>query len=376
MELTLPTKRLAQIVAAATAATPKSSTMEILKDVLVVAEQDSVTICGTDLTVSVAASAAAVVKTPGRCAVPARNFNDIVKSLPGEETTLRLDAKTNRLEAKSGRAVFRVLGVGAANYPVLPPAQYEWQPTGATALRSMLAGCLPAVGTDETRPHLCGVLIEQLADEVLCAATDGHRLHVLRRPGTVMKPAANIVVPSRGVREIIRLLDGLEDTTVAGPDKPAKVATVDFGLKGPYLGIRRDGTVLHAKLMDLAFPPYRQVIPPAEGRSFLLVGRGDLAATAQRITTMPINTLRLTIGRGALTLSCADESVGDASESIEVDLDFKGVLNIGASPRYFREALGALTDVDGLVSVDFGNELDPLKLRGGGDVCVIMPMRL
>lgn len=128
--------------------------------------------------------------------------------------------------------------------------------------RARLCAALRAVEEfmckDETRFHLSSAFLEiesSPSTVVRFVATDGHTLARIVIPCTIegTAPAAGMVIAHDSVRAAIKLLKcaaKLGKASVA-----LKVGPKSIALHMP------DGTSCPLRLVDAAFPPYRQVIP-------------------------------------------------------------------------------------------------------------------
>ena len=115
------------------------------------------------------------------------------------------------------------------------------------ALRAVLV----AVSTEETRYYLNGINLEFTPDGVVMAATDGHRMIVLRQPygeHAVMGAHASVIVPRDLVAKLKVKHKTLDETTLTIGDD----GRLTFEHAGEMFGGSRvDGT----------FPDYRRVVP-------------------------------------------------------------------------------------------------------------------
>jgi len=115
------------------------------------------------------------------------------------------------------------------------------------ALRAVLV----AVSTEETRYYLNGINLEFTPDGVIMAATDGHRMIVLRQPygeHAATGAHASVIVPRDLVAKLKVRHKVVEETTLTIADD----GRLTFEHAGEsFGGSRVDGT----------FPDYRRVVP-------------------------------------------------------------------------------------------------------------------
>ena len=212
-----------QLVSRAVAGRP---THPVLANVLLTADAatGSVSLTGFDLSLGIQTSLRAEVEESGAITLPARLFGDIVSRLSGDSPlTLRGAESGDQVELTSLSGTYQIRGLPAEDFPDLPLVQ-SGTPIrlDADALVRGLRATLFASSADEAKQLLTGVHLQIDASGLECAATDGHRLAVLRLPhiGHSQEAASSgdgsgepeaeepfaVTVPARSLRELERLL--------------------------------------------------------------------------------------------------------------------------------------------------------------------------
>ena len=98
----------------------RRTTMPILSNALLKAEEGVLTVSATDLEVGIQSILKAQVTEPGSLTVRARSLLDIVRELP-ETDSISIQTKENsRLELKANRSVFNIVGMPAEDFPEIP----------------------------------------------------------------------------------------------------------------------------------------------------------------------------------------------------------------------------------------------------------------
>lgn len=110
-----------------------------------------------------------------------------------------------------------------------------------------------AMTVKDIRYYLCGVMIEHNGEETRLAATDGHRLHIVRvnHPSSLVIKPFQVILPATMVKTICKAKAGRG----CNPDI---TLTID-GTKASAL--LPDCTEIVATLIDGTFPDYTRVIP-------------------------------------------------------------------------------------------------------------------
>ena len=187
---------------------------------------------------------------------------------------------------------------------------------------------VPAASADDARPILTGVLLAAEEGGLRLVATDSYRLAVRDLPGTsVLREGQSVLVPSRALRELERLLGSVEEVTLRLGEREA---TFEVGT-----------TSLTTRLIEGEFPNYRGLIP-ASHPNRLTVGREALVEAVKRVKLMAreLNTpVRLAMSADGLELVAITQDVGQAHE--QLDAAYEGAdLTVAFNPRLPAERRG------------------------------------
>jgi DNA polymerase-3 subunit beta len=168
-----------------------------------------------------------------------------------------------------------------------------------------------------------------------CAATDGHRLAVLRLQNSAEGDAdLDVTVPARSLRELERLLSS------RGGSDPVSL----FCDRGQVVFQWAD-QVLTSRSLDGTYPNYRQLIPESFARSLKLDRKGLLGAL-ERVAVLADqhnNVVKITSDpvAGQLAISADAQDVGSGSEAIAADVSGDAI-QIAFNVRYVLEGLKAM----------------------------------
>lgn len=329
----------------------------------------------TDLEVGVRTSVPAEVSTPGRLTLSAKKLYEIARELP--PGPIRIAARENLYaELSTGRVVVTLVGLAAEEFPALPTkGDVPLAPLDLPTIRTMIERTLYAASSDETRYNLNGVYLERVETDgaavARMVATDGHRLALVDRPvvGGLEGLGRGMILPRKGLQELKRLLD-----EGAGDDEVALRAAFREN-SGLFLV---GETLLIMRLIEGAFPDYRQVIPRGSDGG-ARIDREALVRALRRVSIVSAErsrVVKLALAPGRLEVSTTNPDLGEAKEELEVDYAGRA-LAVGFNARYLLDFLGAL-DAETVV-VDLQDETSPGLFRGVGEeglLGVIMPMRI
>jgi DNA polymerase III subunit beta len=380
MELIISKRNFLRGLARTHGVADRKSSMPILSNILLSAEEGSLRFAATDLYLGVSATAPAEVHQAGSIAVSARTLFDIVKNLP-EGDVIWTVGPNHGAEIRSGKVRFRIPGMPGDDFPALPmPGATEFSSIDVEVLSDLIAKTSYSMSTDDTRPHLAGALFEGEGRLVRMVTTDGHRLSLAEhrlREGTPLL-TFSMLVPQKGIGELRRLLDDAKtDKPAKGEGAPPNV--VGVASLGGNAFFRREGIQLSVKLADEQFPPYSKVIPQNQDKR-AVCSRVAVVESLRRMSLVSSDKsggVRLMLQPGTLRIVSENPDVGEGSE--ELDVDYAGEpLTIGFNAKYMLDALNSLSDDE--IAFEFSGDLDPGVIKPATDqtifVGVVMPMRI
>lgn len=345
-------------------ASQKPNTLPILGNILMESrEGQEIFMVGTDLEIGISTSLSVEKLTEGSVTVPGKKMHEILRELPAGKVEIAV-AKNNAVNIKTGKALFKIMGLSKDDFPKLPSldsANIVELEQGA--LKECLNLTSFAISHDETRYVLNGIYF-QLTDKVVrCVATDGRRLAFAQKKVTAPAGTAiEMIIPTKATQELARIL---------GKDVVVKIA-VTKNQAAFYVG----KVTLTTRLIEGNFPNYEQVIPK-EGKTISRVNREELLQAVRRaalLTSPDSQLIKLDFLKDRVLISSRTPNLGEAKEEVPAEMS-GGELAIGFNPYYLLDVLKNL-DID-QVSLSLTEPDKPGLLRGKDDyLYVIMPMQL
>jgi DNA polymerase III beta subunit, central domain/DNA polymerase III beta subunit, N-terminal domain len=191
-------------------------------------------VAATDLEVGARVTVPATIVRPGAITLAARKLLELVRELPAQPVTLKLQ-ENGWVQLLCGTATFRLVGLPAEEYPPIETGEADaWVTVDAARLRTMLARTSFAMSQDESRPFLNGLYLLVRKGELRLVATDGHRL-ALARTGVETDAEMSGIVPRKAVLEIGRVLGGSEEATLAVRENQFYLRTPGFSSTTPSI---------------------------------------------------------------------------------------------------------------------------------------------
>jgi DNA polymerase-3 subunit beta len=339
------------------------TTLPILSNVLLVAKDGRLQFTTTDLDVGITGSVEAQIEKEGATTLPAKRLVSIVRELPSSEVEVSVDAK-NHASIRSGPSFFKIIGLGETEFPPLPDfAGAKEFKIPQAVLRDGLKKTAYAISTDETRYVLNGIFTSFRDGKLTLVATDGRRLAMV--DADLEFPASHetdVIIPSKAVQELQRLLGEAGDVLVKLSDSQVSFAVGD--------------NLLCSKLIEGNYPNYRQVIP-GDSNERVVISREALLETVRRVSLLSSeksNSVKLVFSENRIEVTANSPDVGEAQESM--DVIYQGPpMQIAFNPEFLQAPLRNLDSDD--VYLDLIDEMSPGVLRIEGTfLYVLMPMRV
>ncbi len=339
------------------------TTLPILSNVLLVAEDGKLRMTTTDLDVGITGSVEAKVDRPGATTLPAKKLVNIIRELPASEVEISVDAK-NVASIQCGPSFFKIIGLGKDDFPPLPDfADAKEYRIPQELLRNGLKKTVYAISTDETRYVLNGIYTSFREGKLTLVATDGRRLAMIEND--LEFPASqeiDVIVPTKAVQELLRLLSDSGEVLVK--------------LSGSQISFSIGDSFLVSKLIEGNYPNYRQVIP-GDSAERVELPREAMLETVRRVSLLSSdksNSVKLVFSDNKVEVTANSPDVGEARETLEVPYDGKP-LQIAFNPEFLKAPLQNLDEE--MVYLDLIDEMSPGVVRIEGTfLYVIMPMRV
>jgi DNA polymerase-3 subunit beta len=339
------------------------TTLPVLSNVLLQAEDGRVSISATDLEVSVRTSFEADIQEEGATTLPAKRVSSIFRELPAREVEVEVDEK-DMAALQCGPSFFKVVGISEEDFPPLPHFEgghsYTLQ---QNVFKEMLQKTYYAASDDETRAILNGVLMNFQDEKLVVVATDGRRLALVEQEVEFPKDAeGRMVIPSKTVNELMKTLQEEGAVKIQATENQA---AFEF-----------DSMLIVSKLIEGTYPNFRQVIP-SQCEERIPIERENLHTAVKRVALMAsdqTSTVQLHFMENRLEITTENPDIGEARETIPVKYAGKEI-SVSFNPEYLMAPLRFLQSDE--VFFELTDELSPGVLKSNVPfLYVLMPMRI
>ena len=317
-----------------------SQSRPILENFLFELENEILKITASDGETTLITSLAVKSDDQGKIAVPAKIFQDLIKTFGDQPLTFSVkDSESGEgglLEILDEKDNYEVALDNAEDYPELPEFDASQKVTLASGvLADALSNTLFATSNDSLRPVMTGVLFQFTEKETNFVSTDSHRLVVYKRTDVSNKEAVEFIMPKKPLSIFKNILSNSNDEVAIEFNE--NMAKFTFG-----------ENIWICRLIDGKYPNYSAVIPK-ENPNVLTVNRNLLLSSIRRasiLSNKSTNQVRFKLSGNVLHLHAEDTEYANKAD-MNIPCDYKGEdINIGFSSKFLTEMLSVLGSED------------------------------
>ena len=340
-------------------AVPSKATIPILTGIKLEANEDGITLTGSDADISIESFLPAdneryqlKIEESGSIVVAARLFNEIIRKLPTNEINLESNDQF-QLTIKSGPAVFTLSGQDGQAYPHLPEVDTDHAILLPTIpFKEMINHTIFSASNQESRPILTGLNLSIFKDYVSGVATDSHRLSRREIP-LHLDPSqlelTNLTIPKKTVVELVKIVEDDQDLKMVINEQQ-----VIFLL---------DNLIIYSRLLEGNYPDTQRLIPQ-DHQTELVLNANDFLQAIERASIISHqgknNIVQLSISPDQVKLAVKGNERGGLSEAIDYQAASGNELVISFNPDYMKDALKSFNGVD--IKIQFQTAVRPMLL--------------
>ena len=351
------------LAAAGRAVANRGGALPVLAGVRAELQGNRLRFTGSDLELTIEVELEVAGETDGVAVLPSKIASDLVRSLGEPRVEITVDGDEAHIVAGRFESSLRLLP--ADEFPRLAMPSDDAVTLGAQDFAAALHQVVPAASADDARPILTGVLLAAEEGGLRLVATDSYRLAVRDLPGTsVLGEGQSVLVPSRALRELERLLGTAEEITLRLGEREATFEV--------------DHVRLTTRLIEGEFPNYRGLIP-ASHPNRLTVNREALVEAVRRVKLLarePNTPVRLAMSADGLELVAITQDVGQAHEQLDAAYDGED-LTVAFNPDYLLAGVDVTPGDE--IHLDTVDAQRPAVIRASGAqefLYLLMPVRV
>ena len=232
----------------------KRSTLPILSNVLLDANNSKLIITATDLDLIFIHQINNIeILEEGKTTTTSSIMHDIVRKFSsGKKVNLTL-TDLSKLQVESEKSIFNLNCISPSEFPLTDENFNDKEfIINSKQLLKLLNKCKFSVSNDETRHYLSGIYLHQSEVEdknyLTAVATDSHRMSISKIKLNQKIEFEPIILPKKTIFQLCSLLENY--------DGDVKISNIKSKIK-----FELSNSILISKLIDGKFPNYIQVIP-------------------------------------------------------------------------------------------------------------------
>ncbi|MBP9711260.1 MAG: DNA polymerase III subunit beta [Candidatus Pacebacteria bacterium] len=331
MKFECGTDDLAGAVGIAARFIERRANLPVLSSILVLAEKSRLTLRATNLECGVELSVPAKVQAEGVVAVSGAVLAGFLGNAKGKNVTASLVGEVLKLETDRASASIKTLP--HEDFPVLPRVSATTSFAVKTGdLVKAIRSVVYCASTSAVKPELQSILLYGEGGKLVSAATDSFRLaeKTVSLRGNNSMP--QLLLPARNAAELMRLLEGVNGET-------------EVYFNEHQISTQVDTTYYTSRLIDGAFPNYRQIVPKAFTTEVVVL-REDLASALKSLSIFSDKFLQVSLtidpAKKAVLLSSRNPDVGEQVSTIRATISGDG-LTMNFNSRYLADSLQTIS---------------------------------
>ena len=363
MKFETTTETLSQAVATASRFAERRANLPVLGCVLISAEGSRLTLRATNLECGVEIVVPAKVSTEGTVAVPAGILNGFLGNTKGKTISASLAGEVFKVESERANASIKT--IPHEDFPILPRVSAE---TSFTIKASDLVRAIRSVAycasLSAVKPELQSVLLYGEAGKLTAVATDSFRLAEKQMPLKSTGSIPQLLVPARNAAELMRVLDSVK-------------GDIEIYYNDNQLSTQADDIYYTSRLLDGAFPNYRQILPK-EFSTEGLVLREDMSSALKSLSIFADKFAQVSLSidpaKKALFLSSRNPDVGEQVSTVKATITGEPV-SVSFNGRYLADSLQSI--VGDSVRLHSNGAGKPMLIKDASDdsfLYLAMPM--
>jgi len=249
---------------------PSKSTVDIVYNILIIAENGELKVIATDLEITQIAWSKCEVVESGGITVPGKLLMDIIREMP--EINLEFVSDPNlKITIRSTFGEYKLSGQNKSEFPSVPIVESDQNIIiNNSTLKRMIEKTIFACSTDNLRPALTGVFCQIFESEYRMISTDGHRLvkyidKNFMNPGFVRE----IIIPTKALNFVARNLS---------EDGQQKIVISDNHVLFEF-----SNTKIYSRLIKDPYPDYERVIPTYYTKE-MIINRDQFISSLKRVS--------------------------------------------------------------------------------------------
>jgi DNA polymerase-3 subunit beta len=331
MKFEAPLEDLSRAVSTSSRFAERRANLPALGSILLTAEGSRLVLRATNLECGVEIALPAKVSKEGTVAVPANVLAGFLGNARGKTISANLQGEVLKVETGSVSASIKT--VPHEDFPMLPrvSADHSFVVKAQDLARAIrcVAYC---ASLSAVKPELQSVLIFGDAGKLTAVATDSFRLSEKTVPLGKGGSVPQMLVPARNAGELVRILDGVS-------------GDVEVYYNEHQISLQADDAYYTSRLLDGAFPNYRQIIPK-DFTTEAVVLREEMAGALKSLSIFADKFAQVSLSlepkQKAMLLTSRNPDVGEQISTVKATVEGDQV-SVSFNGKYLADSLQSIS---------------------------------
>ncbi len=366
MKLEISIDKLKEAIGKAEKITGKNSTLESLKSILLLGTGNSLKIRSTNLSLGLEIEIPAKILEEGEVLVSGEVLNNTLQNLNVQDKVITVEKTNENLYLNNKRTKVVIKSLHPEDFPTIPSVEGESFEIETQKFMEGVRSVFYSAAISDIKPEIGSVYIysDQQSSELVFVATDSFRLAEKRLKIKNLPEIEGIIIPYKNILEIIKLLSDVKGEMKVFYNKNQ----ISFVLGGLYLTSR---------LINGAFPDYRQILPKSHKTRAIIIKKDLLEAIRlSNVFSDKFNQIKISIDpKGKkFEVEAINKDVGENKTLIDGVLEGEPI-EMNFNHKYILDCFQSIAEDSVILEISESNR--PVIMKGNGDktfLYLIMPM--
>lgn len=357
MKFVVIRSNIREAITAVQRATNENVNLPILKNILIIATDQGITVTATNLEIAITAFISGKVIESGSITIPAQLLSNLLNNLQSDR--LNFESKDGNVEIKTDNYSANLQGLLADDFPITPKVQdiKHYFEIKGVFLKEAIQQTTIAAQFSDIRPELNTILLDFSLENIKFTATDGFRLAEKTMGASLFvshfTDPFHVLVPLRTSQEVLRVINNEDIVRIYRDENQILFKT--------------DRVELISRLNEGAFPDYSPLIP-VKFVTEIIVDRNELsnAVKLASVFSQKNNELRIVVhaNKKAVEVASADQAVGENSYILPAKIKGEAV-DVSFNVKYLADALKSIVGDE--VFLGLQEETNPALIKSSSD---------
>lgn len=314
-------------------AVSSKSTMPILGCLILEVNNSNIKLTTTDMELGIETIVDGEIIEPGKIALDAKFFSEIIRKLPDDIVTIETDYDYNAT-ISCGKSKFNIVGKSGDDFPALPTISRETSISlSQFALKEIIRQTVFSIAFDENNKIMTGELFEIENDMLKAVSLDGHRISIRKIQLNNSYPALKVIVPGKTLNEVSKILSDNADKNV------------NLFFTDKHMLFEFDNTTVVSRLIEGEYFKIAQMLSN-DYETKLTVNKQEFLSCIERASLLiresDKNPLIVNVNGDNMELKVSSKA-GNMNEDVSIVKEGTDIV-IGFNPKFLMDALKVIDD--------------------------------